>query len=149
MNYLQERIEQVLGWVHQRTVMDHVRVENISYVPCDYKGVGHTAPTEGWKPQTSREDLAASIPAGGSKTAYGEYHAWFKATVTIPESMKGKDVELMVHSPRHSNPQYIVYIDGKIVSFFFMFSDFCRSRAACPTHQPCAMTFLTIRSSQI
>ncbi|MBQ7355241.1 MAG: alpha-mannosidase [Clostridia bacterium] len=115
MNYLQERIEQVLGWVHQRTVMDHVRVENISYVPCDYKGVGHVAPTDGWKPQTTREDLAAGIPAGGSKTAYGEYHAWFKATVTIPESMKGQHVELMVHSPRHSNPQYIVYMDGKIV----------------------------------
>jgi alpha-mannosidase len=115
MNYLQERIEQVLGWVHQRTVMDHVKVENIYYVPCDYKGEGHTAPTEGWKLQTTRDDLAASIPAGGSKTAYGEYHAWFKATVTIPEPMKGKDVELMVHSPRHSNPQYIVYMDGKIV----------------------------------
>ncbi|MBO5778825.1 MAG: hypothetical protein J6R82_04570, partial [Clostridia bacterium] len=115
MNYLQERIEQVLGWVHQRTVMDHVKVDNIYYVPCDYKGEGHTPPTEGWKLQTTREDLAASIPAGGSKTSYGEYHAWFKATVTIPESMKGKDVELMVHSPRHSNPQYIVYMDGKIV----------------------------------
>ena len=115
MNYLQERIEQVLGWVRQRIIMETARVENISYVPCDYKGAGHDAPTEGWVPQTSREALKDAIPAGGSKTGYGEYHAWFKATVTIPESMKGKDVELCVRSPRHSNPQYIVYMDGKIV----------------------------------
>ncbi len=115
MNYLQERIEQVLGWVHQRTVTDRARVENISYAPCDYKGEGHTPPAEGWIPQTTREALKDTIPAGGSKTSYGEYHAWFKATVNIPESMKGRDVELCVRSPRHSNPQYIVYMDGKIV----------------------------------
>lgn len=115
MNYLQERIEQVLGWLRQRIIMEQAKVQNISYVPCDYKGEGHTAPTEGWMPQTSREELAKTIPAGGSKTSYGEYHAWFKATVTIPESMKGKNVELCVHSARFANPQYIVYMDGNIV----------------------------------
>ena len=115
MNYLQERIEQVLGWLRQRIVMEHSKVTDISYVPCDYKGAGHVAPTEGWRPQTTRDELGKSIPAGGSKTSYGEYHAWFKANVTIPESMKGKHVELCVHSMRFSNPQYIVYIDGKIV----------------------------------
>ncbi|MGM9647724.1 MAG: alpha-mannosidase [Eubacteriales bacterium] len=115
MNYLQERIDQVLGWIRNRIVMETARVENISYVPCDYKGEGHTPPAEGWIPQTTREALKDTVPAGGSKTSYGEYHAWFKATVTIPASMKGRDVELCVRSPRHSNPQYIVYIDGKIV----------------------------------
>ena len=115
MNYLQERIDQVLGWIRNRIVMETARVENISYAPCDYKGEGHTPPAEGWIPQTTREALKDTVPAGGSKTSYGEYHAWFKATVTIPASMKGRDVELCVRSPHHSNPQYIVYIDGKIV----------------------------------
>ena len=71
MNYLQERIEQVLGWLRQRIVMEHKKVTDISYVPCDYKGEGHQAPTEGWRPQTTRDELMKSIPAGGSKTSYG------------------------------------------------------------------------------
>ncbi len=117
MNYLQQRIEQVLGWIEKRIVVETVPVENIQYVPCDYKGGGHVAPAEGWKNQTSREALK-DIPAGGSKTSYAEYHAWFRADVTIPESMKGKNVELYVRA--HSadiyyNPQYIVYMNGKIV----------------------------------
>lgn len=115
MNYLQERIGQVLGWLAGRVVVESSRITDISYVPCDYKGVGHEAPTEGWRPLTSREELADTIPAGGSKTGYGEYHAWFKATVNIPESMKGKAVEMNVRSGRGANPQYIVYLDGKII----------------------------------
>ncbi len=115
MNYLQERIEQVLGWLRGQIVAESARIDNISYVPCDYKGAGHEAPADGWMPQTSREELQKTIPAGGSKTSYGEYHAWFKATVSIPEAWKGKAVEMCVRSGRGSHPQYIVYLDGKIV----------------------------------
>ncbi len=113
MNYLQERIDQVLGWIRDRIVVERKGIENISCVPCDYKGEGHTPPAEGWIPQT--RDCLKDMPAGGSKTGYGEYHAWFKTTFTIPDSMKGGHVELCVHSPRHSNPQYIVYLDGRII----------------------------------
>lgn len=115
MNYLNERINQVLGWIRGRIVVESKGISNISYVPCDYKGAGHVPPSEGWMPQTSREELRNTIPAGGSKTSYSEYHAWFKATINIPESMKGKTVELNVQSARMANPQYIVYLDGKIV----------------------------------
>ena len=113
MNYLNERINQIIGWVRSQIIVESKRLDNIFYAPCDYKGIGHEAPQDGWKPQTTREDMQESIPAGGSKTRYGEYHAWFKAEVTIPENMKGKHVELCVRSMRMANPQYIVYLDGK------------------------------------
>lgn len=115
MNYLQERINQVLGWLRDRVVPEKQQIENILYVPCDYKGEGHVCPTEGWRSLVSREELQENVPAGGSKTRYGEYHAWFKAEVTIPESMKGKPVEMCIYSGRGGHPQYIVYLDGKIV----------------------------------
>ncbi len=117
MNYLQQRIERVLGCIQERIVVETVPIENIEYVACDYKGYGHKAPAEGWKPQISREELK-EITAGGSKTAYGEYHAWFRADVTIPAALRGKNVELCIRA--HStdtnyNPQYIVYMNGKIM----------------------------------
>lgn len=63
-----------------------------------------------------REELRETIPAGGTKTGYGEYHAWFKAELVIPQSMKGRDVELCIRSGRRGyHPQYIAYLDGKIV----------------------------------
>ena len=113
MNYLNERINQIIGWVRSQIIIESKHIDNIFYAPCDYKGIGHEAPADGWKPQTTREDLQENIPAGGSKTRFGEYHAWFKAEVTIPENMKGKHVELCVRSMRMANPQYIVYLDGK------------------------------------
>ena len=114
MNYLQQRIEQVLGWIRERIVTDTVRIAPIFYAPCDYKGFGHALPAGGWQLLQSREALA-SIPAGGSKTEYGEYHAWFKATVTVPASMRDKAVELCIHASSAGRPQYIVYLNGQIV----------------------------------
>ena len=117
MNYLQQRIEQVLGWIQDRIIVETAPVDQIEYVPCDYKGAGHTAPADGWKQQISAE-VMKSVPAGGSRTAYGEYHVWFRAPVKIPASMKGKPVELYIRasSPDHSySPQYIAYLDGEIV----------------------------------
>ena len=115
MNYLRERIFQELKWLEKRIVIERQPVENITYVPCDYKGEGHTAPVDGWRPLHSREELRETIPAGGTKTRYGEYHAWFKAELVIPQSMKGKKVELRVRPGFFGDPQYIVYLDGKII----------------------------------
>ena len=92
MNYLRERIFQELKWLADRIVTERQPVENITYVPCDYKGDGHAAPVDGWRPLRSREELRETVPAGGTKTRYGEYHAWFKADLVIPQSMKGKRV---------------------------------------------------------
>ena len=115
MNYLRERIFQELGWLADRIVVQRQPVENITYVPWDYKGEGHIAPRDGWRPQRSREELRETIPAGGTKTGYGEYHAWFKARLEIPQSMKGRKVELCIRSGHGFHPQYIVYLDGRIV----------------------------------
>ena len=115
MNYLRERIFQELKWLEKRIVTERQPVENITYVPCDYKGEGHIAPADGWRPLRSREELRETIPAGGTKTRYGEYHAWFKAELVIPQSMKGRKVELRVRSGHFGDPQYIVYLDGKII----------------------------------
>ncbi len=116
MNYLKEKIKQELRWLSERIELESVPVEPVSYVPCDYKGEGHEAPSQGWMPLRSREELARTIPAGGTKTGYGEYHAWFQAQVRIPSSMKGRKVELSIRSGHHgAHPQYIVYLDGKIV----------------------------------
>lgn len=115
MNYLRERIFQELRWLEERIIVERHPVENITYVPCDYKGEGHTAPSGGFRPLHSREELGQVIPAGGTRTGYGEYHAWFKADLVIPPSMKGRKVELCVRSGHGGHPQYIVYLDGKIV----------------------------------
>lgn len=114
-NYLRERIFQELRWLEDRIVTERKAVESIFYVPCDYKGEGHAAPSDGWRPLRSREELKEAIPAGGTKTGYGEYHAWFKADLVIPQSMKGRKVELCVRSGHGGHPQYIVYLDGKII----------------------------------
>ncbi|MGM9680693.1 MAG: alpha-mannosidase [Eubacteriales bacterium] len=116
MNYIQERIEQELHEISRRILVRSVRIEDVLCAPTDYKGPGHTPPADSdpaWIPQTP--GCLKDMPAGGSKTEYGEYHAWFKARITIPEDMKGKCLELKVASPRHANPQHIVYLDGHII----------------------------------
>ena len=105
MNYLKERIEQVLQKLQARICTDTEKIEDLEVYPCGYKGLSNTPPADAeWKPFGWGETF------GGTH----EWHGWFRTTVKIPERMLGQHIELKNWVTR-DRPQVLTYINGKTV----------------------------------
>ena len=105
MNYLRERIGEVLHKIRDRIVIDTEKITGIELYTCDYKGSANTPPADAeWKPFEWGETF------GGTH----EWHGWFRATVKVPERMQGKHVELKNWVSR-AWPQVLTYINGKTI----------------------------------
>jgi len=106
MNYLKERIGQVLNTIGSRIVTDTEKITGIEFCECGYKNQTNTPPADAeWKP------FEWGATFGGTH----EWHGWFRATVKIPERMQGKTLELKNWCNRYGNPQVLTYINGKTV----------------------------------
>jgi len=105
MNYLRERIGEVLGKLRHRIVIDTEKITGIELYECGYKGSTNTPPADAeWKPFEWGKTF------GGTH----EWHGWFRATVKVPERMQGKHVELRNWVTR-AWPQVLTYINGKTI----------------------------------
>ena len=113
MNYMFERIGQLLGVIDGRITLDEVRLHGFRYHESGYK-TGNTPPAD--------EDFIP-MPEGFSVQDGREHHFWVKTEVEVPEAFIGKSVELVnrsnnTHGWSGQNPQIITYIDGEMTASF-------------------------------
>ncbi len=98
----------VLNELNKFIVKKSVPVENITYKNCDYK-VGSSLP------DTSDFDPFVKGMNWGYER---DKHVWFHFTLNIPKDMLKKDIKVTVDTGLGgwdaTNPQFIVYVDGKI-----------------------------------
>ena len=105
MNYLRERIGEVLNALRGRIVTDTEKITGIELYECDYKNGANTPPADAeWKP----------FEWGSTFGGTHEWHGWFRATVKVPERMQGKHIELKNWVSR-AWPQVLTYINGKTI----------------------------------
>ena len=83
-------------------------VENIMYAPCGYKKDEEFPPAEKFTPYTQGTVWSDKM----------DEHAWFCFTVNAPESVGTDEFILRIRTDETDwdavNPQFIVYVDGKI-----------------------------------
>lgn len=105
MNNLLERAQKLLRELNNRTVVAQTVITDIKYLPCDYK-TDNTLP-----------ELSAMQNFGGKWGGANDTHAWFAFDIDVP-SVDNIRHEVFVDSGVNgwdlSNPQFLVYVDGKI-----------------------------------
>ena len=105
MNHIRTRVDTLVKELRKHIVKSRKPVSFL-YRPAEYK-TNNDIPESGWKPFGLNETW------GGAK----DLHAWFKCAVQIPDFKDGERVCMEVDIAQGwdaSNPQYLVYIGGKI-----------------------------------
>lgn len=103
------KIKRYLGILGEQRYFGSVKVDGIEYCDAEYKNGNTPPPVSNFKPYKWGERW------GEGKDS----HAWFHVHVKIPEKMQGAPIELVISSENDGtwdacNPQYIVYVDGKL-----------------------------------
>lgn len=104
------KVKKVLSVLEDCRIKDRRKIENIFFLPAPYKETGAPLP-----------DVAGFMPfpdgaLWGEKT---DSHVWFHFRFKVPESFVGRGrIELTVSTEKSgwdaSNPQFLLYIDGKM-----------------------------------
>ena len=104
MNFIYERIEQMLSRIYPLTKRAVYPADGFEYAECGYKT--SETPDDGlvFRPWTKNDRF------GGRE----EWHGWYRGTVTVPECPDGCSLELENYYDDGKNPQYLVYLDGKL-----------------------------------
>ena len=110
MNFLDKRVQIILNRLKDVITSDPVELEGFLYKDCGYKHDNSLpTPDDSWR-EFKKTDLWGGVP---------DRHAWFYKHIVIPDSLKGKTVELAIHDYTSgwdaTNPQFIAYIDGQMV----------------------------------
>lgn len=113
MNYISERIKQILGVIDGRIVVSEEKIEGFRCCESGYKA-GNTPPDD---------SEFIDMPSDFSVQDRQEHHFWVKAEVTLPKACIGKHIELVnrsdnTHGWSSQDPQIIAYIDGKMAGAF-------------------------------
>lgn len=106
MNNLIERAQKLLRELNNRTVVAQTVITDIKYLPCDYK-TDNTLP-----------ELSAMQSFDGKWGGANDTHAWFSFDIDAPSDNNIRNevfVDSGVNGWDLSNPQFLVYVDGKIV----------------------------------
>ena len=105
MNNLIERAQKLLRELNNRTVVAQTVITDIKYLPCDYK-------TDNILPE-----LSAMQSFDGKWGGANDTHAWFSFDIEVPSDNNIRNevfVDSGVNGWDLSNPQFLVYVDGKI-----------------------------------
>lgn len=105
MNNLIERAQKLLRELNNRTVVAQTVITDIKYLPCDYK-TDNTLP-----------ELSAMQSFDGKWGGANDTHAWFSFDIDAPSDNNIRNevfVDSGVNGWDLSNPQFLVYVDGKI-----------------------------------
>lgn len=113
MNYIFERINQIIGVINQRITVKEIRLSGFRYCETGYK-TSNTPPDD---------DKFTDMPSDFSVQDGKEHHFWVKTEVNIPKEFIGKSLELADCSNNTTgwsgqNPQIITYMDGRMTASF-------------------------------
>ena len=109
-DFYEDRLQVYLDVLKKAACEQDIPLDGFLMKPCGYK-TGNALPEidESFRPFGRYERW------GGEK----DCHAWFYKHLEIPESMRGRDVELCISTQLDGwdavNPQFIVYVDGVLV----------------------------------
>ncbi len=106
MNFTYERIGEMLNRLWPYTVRGSRRLDGFEFAECGYKSAN--VPDAGLEFRPWRE----SDRFGQTE----EYHAWFRGHIALGDAPDGCERYLENYYGDGRNPQYIVYIDGKMTS---------------------------------
>ena len=106
MNFIYERIGEMLRRLEPFTVAERYDIGGFEFAPCGYKSTYAMPDGLSFRPWRD-EDRFGRTP---------EYHAWFRGSVRLCELPEGRSRYLENYYDDGKNPQYQVYIDGKLVS---------------------------------
>ncbi len=108
MNAQYRKVKKYLDLLKQHRYCNKRPVEDIAVCPCGYKENNTPPPLSEFQPYKQGDDWGSGFDS----------HVWFHFTLTIPAHMKAKPVELRIESDKTggvgSNPQFLLYINGKI-----------------------------------
>ena len=113
MNFIVERIKQILNVIDKRIIISEKKIEGFRYCESGYK-TGNTQPPD---------EEFIDMPHDFSIQDGQEHHFWFKTDIILPEEYIGKNIELVNRSDNtrggsSQHPQILIYIDGKISGAF-------------------------------
>lgn len=106
MNFIYERIEQMLSRIYPLTKRAVFDIDGFEFAECGYKTSDE--PDDGlvFRPWTKKDRF------GGKE----EWHGWYRKTISnLPECPDGCSLELENYYDDGKNPQYLVYLDDKLV----------------------------------
>ena len=111
MEALYKKIARYLHILNEHRAYSLGRITDVKYCPCEYKNPGELPSDE------------ALVPFDTFKDTWGngyDSHAWFKFKVTVPADCDPDDVfiKVITNFPGGwdpDNPQFIAYVDGKMV----------------------------------
>ena len=109
MHYLLERIEKICSEIDKYIYREKLVIDNFRIVEGKYDTIDivNEIPQEQWN------DFSEGQLWGGM-----DKHAWFKCSVIVPESFKGKTIALNFYTYNENwdnvtNPQFILYVNGE------------------------------------
>lgn len=110
MAFEQERIQVILKKLEDYLYLDTLELEGFVWKDCGYKaGSEMPAVDETWQ----------AFHKGDRWGGQPDTHRWFYKHIDLPESLRGKAIDLCVRTGREGewdaiNPQFAVYIDGRL-----------------------------------
>lgn len=109
-DFYEKRMNVLFDTLEKASVVFDEKVNGFMYKECGYK-TGNTLP-----------EIDENFREFGENERWGgkqDKHAWFYKKLTIPKELQGKNVELYVGTQMENwdavNPQFIAYVDGKLV----------------------------------
>ncbi len=105
MNFIYERIEQMLSRIYPLTKRAVYPIDGFECAECGYKTSETPDEELVYRPWTKNDRF------GGKE----EWHGWYRGIVKVPDCPEGCSLELENYYDDGQNPQYLVYLDGKLV----------------------------------
>ena len=109
-DFYEDRLRTFLEYFSCFTTVSKIPVNGFLYKECGYK-TGNVLPK-----------VDESFTALGEKAYWGgkeHIHAWMYKKISVPQSMQGKNIVLRIETQKDGwnvhNPQFIAYVDGKLV----------------------------------
>ena len=120
-DFLEDRVKIILGVLEGKMYKEKVVIKDLEYTECGYKGKNNAPDINAkWLPLSSLVVENGKIK-GSENQENKDSHIWVKGKISIPESFKGKNVDLCINSEsqhRYYRPQVMIYLDSVMVGAF-------------------------------
>ena len=121
MNFIEERIKKTLDYLETRVYKEKVKLTNLKYTECDYKGKENKPDADAVWCDYETISIKNSKIVGSSNTKK-DTHFWVKGKIILPDSYIGKNVDITSEfdgvGVTHAKPQIMIYLNDEMVGAF-------------------------------